>query len=56
MALPKTTTVRGDAEVLEAPELAGAVEAHLDFVVHEHDLALVEDLLEALVIASGGTT
>ena len=43
--------VRGDAEVLEAPELAGTVEAHLDFVVHEHDLALVEDLLEARVIA-----
>ena len=43
--------VRGDAEILETPELAGTVEAHLDFVVHEHDLALVEDLLEARVIA-----
>ena len=38
--------VRLDAEMLDRPQLAGAVEAHLDFVDDQQDAVAVEHLLE----------
>ncbi|RMO59452.1 hypothetical protein ALQ29_05598 [Pseudomonas marginalis pv. marginalis] len=41
--------VRLHVEVLDRPQLAGAVEAHLDFVGHHQDAVLVQHLLEFAV-------
>ena len=46
MALPNTIDVRLDAEVLDRPQLAGAVEAHLDLVDDQQDAVLVEHPLQ----------
>ena len=48
IALPNTSTSGCDAEVLDRPQLAGAVEAHLDLVDHQQDAVLVEHLLQPL--------
>src|SRR6185312_11371276 len=39
-----------DVEILQRPELAGAVEAHLDFVIDQQDFAGLEHFLELLEI------
>src|SRR2546430_16871094 len=38
--------VRLDVEVFNAPELSGAIEAHLNLVVNKQDIALVQDFFE----------
>ncbi len=50
--LAKDDDVRLDIEVLDRPELARAVEPHLNFVVDEEDATLVEDLLERREVAA----
>ncbi len=46
--LAEDNDVRRDAEILNRPELAGAIEAHLDFVVHNQDFVLAASFLQAL--------
>ncbi|MNF89183.1 hypothetical protein D3C84_716970 [compost metagenome] len=38
-----------DVEVLDRPQLAGAIEAHLDFVDHQQNAVLVQHMLEFAV-------
>src|SRR5471032_596522 len=44
--LAKHQYVGRDAEMLDRPQLAGAIDAHLDFIDHQQDAVLVEYLLE----------
>src|SRR5581483_1423243 len=45
--------VRRNAQVFDGPEFSRTVEAHLDFIVNQKDLALVECLLEASKVFPG---
>src|SRR5262249_54917301 len=47
---PENDDVWSDAEIFEAPQLTRAVEAHLNFVVHHQDVAIVQNLPETLEI------
>src|SRR5262245_9304896 len=45
--LSEDEDVGGDAEVLDRPELAGAKEAHLDLIVDQQHVTLVENLAKS---------
>src|SRR6267142_659597 len=48
--LSKDDDVGRDSEVLDGPELPGAIKAHLDLVVHHQNVAFIEDFLQAAKI------
>src|SRR5262245_13427875 len=49
----KDDDVRCDVEILYCPEFSSAIETHLNFVIHEQNVPLVQNLFQRREIFSG---